>query len=410
MSGTLVSVPLESCRGCLKPGKSHYLFGDDDLIEKYKYCTQLQIEKDDGLSSFLCKLCHSHLQIAYNFKRMCRETNSVLRKLVRTLGKDGQEAEEPDRESKTEEDPLEVTEGDESKNEEKEDEQIEYAEEIEELEEESIEVLEDEEIPPESQKESQEDSEAQEMSHRKQKYDDNRLQCPMCRKKYSCPQSLKLHMENTHGGVKRFYCDICNTRFTQKHSLQTHMMRHTNERPFQCLVCKKGFRRKHILQMHMNCHTGDTPYRCKKCNLGFRTTTALRNHGHNLKCPICSKTFHMIPSLQTHIQRHKRDPDGRAGPRLKMKVQHICDECGKSYSCKSVLEAHKVIHTGEKPFKCQHCDKAFPLSASLKVHNRNKHPNQTESSLLDLICETCGETFRDSGAFSKHLKSHKAEG
>ncbi|XP_059617318.1 oocyte zinc finger protein XlCOF26-like [Phlebotomus argentipes] len=342
MGDPLVTMPLEACRGCLKPEKSHFLFGSDELSEKFRYCTQLKIEKGDGLSTFLCKLCYSHLQVAYNFKRMCKETNTVLKKLLHTL---------------SQEKPTEVTAAADAPEEEVA-EEYPADPEAEEVGEVEVETTEEEKSP-------------------KRKYDSNRLQCSQCRKKFSCPQALKLHTENTHGGVKRFSCDICSMRFTQKHSLQSHMMRHTNERPFQCHICQRGFRRKQILQMHLNCHTGETPYRCDKCQLAFRTTTALRNHGHNLSCPVCDKAFQMIPSLQKHIQRHKLSGD--SWPRLKLKVEHICDECGKSYACKSVLEAHKVMHTGLKPHKCDQCDKAFPLFASLKVHIRNKHPQRPKA-------------------------------
>uniref|UniRef100_A0A1B0CTR0 Putative c2h2-type zn-finger protein n=1 Tax=Lutzomyia longipalpis TaxID=7200 RepID=A0A1B0CTR0_LUTLO len=404
MSGAAISVPLEACRGCLRPGKSYNLFGKDDLFEKFKFCTQLKVEKNDGMTGFLCQLCFSHLEVSYNFKRMCRETHGVLKGLLQKQrngeiqGREASEMPEIEgkRESDEEEENQKTDENDFEEDVIQEDPEIdeeveEIDEEIEEIEEEAKQTEENKEELPEIPSEAPEQP---------QKYPENRLECSLCSKKYSCPQALKLHTENTHRGVKRFSCSICSMRFTQKHSLQSHTMCHTNERPFCCAICKKGFRRKTTLQMHMNCHTGETPYTCSQCGVGFRTTTALRNHGHNLRCPICSKSFQMIPSLQAHIQRHKQT-DGGAGPGLKLKVKHICSECGKSYACRAVLEAHRVIHTGEKPFKCTQCDKAFPLLASLKVHMRNKHPN---SRLF--VCDICGMNFGDSGKLMRHKTTH----
>ncbi|TPP62040.1 Zinc finger protein 3 [Fasciola gigantica] len=90
------------------------------------------------------------------------------------------------------------------------------------------------------------------------------------------------------------------------------------------------------------------------------------------------------------LVKHKRTHTGEKPFR--------CQYCGRAFADSSSLSAHKRIHTGERPYICPECGKRFSVSSSLVKHRRihtGERPYQ---------CGVCGRTFSDNSSFGAHKK------
>ncbi|CAG2248334.1 SALL [Mytilus edulis] len=81
-----------------------------------------------------------------------------------------------------------------------------------------------------------------------------------------------------------------------------------------------------------------------------------------------------------------------------------CVICHRVLSCKSALQMHYRIHTGERPFKCKICSRSFTTKGNLKTHmgvHRMKPPIRMMHQ-----CPICHKSFTNLLVLQQHIRSH----
>uniref|UniRef100_A0A3P8TZ38 C2H2-type domain-containing protein n=1 Tax=Amphiprion percula TaxID=161767 RepID=A0A3P8TZ38_AMPPE len=224
-------------------------------------------------------------------------------------------------------------------------------------------------------------------------------------------------------------CSLCGKYFARRVDMERHMKSHSEDRPYKCSFCEKKFKNPYVLKRHQKeiCKSREQK-KILPCTADI--AKHLRSHSEEpetgaLKvCPVCSRAFDSIKTLNRHIQCHTDDRPyhcvhckkrfkhmhglkrhqiyaichKKTGPPLKIPVW--CSNCGKHFEYLSALKEHqenicKVEMT--EIMKCDDCGKEFKSMTMLKVHQRIHDP---------LYCKECGKILANEPAFERRLREH----
>lgn len=143
----------------------------------------------------------------------------------------------------------------------------------------------------------------------------------------------------------------------------------------------------------------ETSHSCSQCNQIFPSEQQLLVHNCSAKttdekkypCHVCSEKFPSYWELRKHINNHF--------PGMSDSKSSFCHLCQKDYT-KTGFMNHLRKHTGERPFVCELCNKAFSQSSSLSIHmkfhlNVRKH-----------CCTVCEKKFVTKSELSRHMTVH----
>lgn len=217
--------------------------------------------------------------------------------------------------------------------------------------------------------------------------------CQQCGKICKSVAALKSHMRNHKQDVR---CDQCGKVFHKQHKLQEHVKWFHGPQPerHQCNICNKVLHTLASYNSHLKLHNEDKNYSCDLCPLKFYTAANLRTHkrvhqknanykpkkdwtGHYTvaraadgskmySCNLCGKTATgYINTIISHVRLHFKEVR--------------CDQCDLKFTFVNQLKAHYVVHTRERNFKCNYCEKDFMYDSHMRHHIKQAHPAEREA-------------------------------
>ncbi|KAM8704142.1 hypothetical protein ACLKA7_008705 [Drosophila subpalustris] len=229
------------------------------------------------------------------------------------------------------------------------------------------------------------------------------------------PSQLGLRL--AHSQSYTYKCASCPRIFAKNNSLMRHYAaahsqsadeaaqelakEHSSSGALICEHCPRIFKRQDTLRRHMLAFHPDV-VAASGYTEDYTNATAPKRAAKRRECPHCGVSF-PVSSLTIHIRRHtgenpyKCDQCDRAFPRSQdlslHKRQHTgerpseCKICAKKFISQNKLARHMRLHTGQRPYACDRCDKSFVQSNDLKIHMR-RHTGERPYT-----CGVCGKSF-----------------
>uniref|UniRef100_A0A1B0D0Y5 Uncharacterized protein n=1 Tax=Phlebotomus papatasi TaxID=29031 RepID=A0A1B0D0Y5_PHLPP len=217
-------------------------------------------------------------------------------------------------------------------------------------------------------------------------------ECKSCGKDFS-RRGFKEHMENYHGKVRRYPCPVteCKNQYDSEFGLNRHLKgAHDLENPklptnkvWVCEVCKKEFNEFSALKFHRKTHQVPTQ--------SSGTNTEI--NGKKYVCTLCGHKNDTADNLRIHLM----------SSHVKEKVWS-CDQCPYTARQQLSLKQHeKVVHQGVKDFHCMLCDGSFTRAEHLKVHMMR------HEGIKKFVCPICGKNKVSASELRIHVNTHTKE-
>merc|ERR1711860_287648 len=225
-----------------------------------------------------------------------------------------------------------------------------------------------------------------------QKVHTKNFKCEQCNYATKTQKSLDYHVKIKHpDDSKTSICDDCGQEVLVK-LMGKHKRTHFN---FKCTPCNRHFVSKEDLDEHIK---GHKTFACDQCWRTYTLIGRLRKHiesshhpdGRKFACEVCGKMFLTHTTLHHHRMVHDEKKFACQEPGCELKFVHNFN----------LLRHMRRVHTTERNFKCEECDKAFKTKCNLKDH-MDRHRGVKKA-----FCEICKKGFWDNDKLNVHMRTH----
>ncbi|XP_063780694.1 zinc finger protein 250-like [Pseudophryne corroboree] len=206
---------------------------------------------------------------------------------------------------------------------------------------------------------------------------------------------------------KQFYCSECEKCFRYNSALEAHLRVHSGDKPHKCDLCKETFSYKSALIVHRRQHSQASTSTAAAMPTSSLPEAATAVVGKS-STPKPSTNTASVPDsadAETASSTSSNVPSNSSGgsPSASGEKPLKCNFCEKRFNDRSILEAHHRIHTGKLAYPCALCDESFSKPSLLAAHNN------THKEGKPYQCDQCDKNFNDQSLLVAHKRTHTGE-